>query len=76
VRAAVSETDQAKAALSPQSEIKGVPMSGDGIFSGLANGTASPEEGAALIRAFLRIKDASVRVAVVELVTRLSQASL
>ena len=72
----MSNTDQAaKATLSPQSEIEGVPMSGAGIYSGPANGAASPEEGATLIRAFLRIEDPDVRAAILELVTRLSQTS-
>ena len=35
----------------------------------------SPDEGADLIRAFLQIKQKSVRAAIIELVKRLSQAS-
>jgi hypothetical protein len=43
-----------------------------GRQSSRATGSALPEEGAALIRAFLQIEQREVRVAILDLITRLS----
>ncbi len=43
--------------------------------SSAGDDSASPAEGAALIRAFLQIEQREIRTAIIELVTRLSAAS-
>jgi hypothetical protein len=73
MKAAVSTMNHpTKADASP---IQFVRLSGKDILSAAPIDAASPEEGAALIRAFLQIEDKGVRAAIVDLVMRLSQAS-
>jgi len=60
----------------PRSTInKARPPAGGGVFAAPPGAAVSPEEGAALVRAFLRIEQQGVRAAIIDLVTRLSQTS-
>jgi hypothetical protein len=58
-----------------QSEFSSGPLSGGKVRPRSARDLASPDEGAALIRAFLRIDQRNVREAIIELVNRLSGTS-
>jgi hypothetical protein len=64
-----------KASYSPHTADTASPLAANQRSSPMDEAPASPEEGAELIRAFLRIEQKSVRSAIVDLVARLSALS-